>query len=123
MIALRRLAAAGAGLSAAAAVLFTAPVANAAGVTYTTTTDPVHAAAGWLATQFVDSSHLPAPTGDHFDSKYGSAYFPNYGENADAIFGLAAAKAAGSKIDVALGYLKKHVDDYADISGNRRRPV
>lgn len=85
--------------------------ANAAGVTR------VQGAAGWLATQFADATHLPAPDGDHFDSKFGSTYFPNYGENADAVFGLAAAKVGASKAKVALEYLDAHLVDYADTSG------
>jgi LPXTG-motif cell wall-anchored protein len=85
--------------------------ATAAGV------DPVGAAAGWLTTQFVGADHLPQPGGDHFDSKFGSSYFPNYGENADVIFGLAAAKVGASKAKVALNYLQGHLDDYADPSG------
>lgn len=79
--------------------------------------DPVAGAAAWLSTQFVDGSHLPSPSGDHFDSKYGSSYFPNYGENADVLFALAGAKAAGGQATVALDYLDKHLADYADPSG------
>src|SRR5262245_45505333 len=97
----RRVATAGAGLAAAAVtVLSVIPSASARPVT----TDRVQAAAGWLATQFVgnDKVHLPTPDGNHFDQKFGNAYFPNYGENADAIFGLAAAKAGQRKINKAL---------------------
>jgi hypothetical protein len=80
------------------------------------TTDPLQAAAGWLANQFEDSTHLPAPSGDHFDSKFGSSYFPSYGTNADVIFGLAAAGAGKDKMTTALGYLATNLDAYADIS-------
>jgi hypothetical protein len=78
---------------------------------------PVAVAAGWLSTQFVDGSHLPAPDGDHFDSKFGSSYFPNYGENADVLFALAAAKAGGDKARDALDFLDAHLADYADPAG------
>ena len=82
----------------------------------TTTTDPVQAAAGWLSTQFEDGTHLPAPAGDHFDSYFSPSYFANYGENADVVFGLAAAKAGATKSGVALDYLAANIDDYADLS-------
>ncbi len=92
------------------------------------TTDPIAAAAGWLSTQFEDSTHLPAPTGDHFDayvpaSSFGPAFYsPSYGENADVIFGLAAAKAGGTKIATAVNYLAANIDDYADVSGSYGGP-
>lgn len=115
----RRIAAAGAGLSIVAlAVLGGAAPAAAASVTYTPTNNSTRAAAGWLATQFVDNTHLPAPLGDHFDQKLGRAYYANYGVNADVVFGLAAAKAAAAKINVALGYLARNVDAYSDITNS-----
>jgi hypothetical protein len=93
-----------------------APAASAAPA-YQVGTDPVATAGGWLTTQFVDSTHLPVPAGDHFDSKFGSSFFPNYGENADVIFGLAAAKTGASKITTALAYLQTNADAYADLGG------
>jgi Squalene-hopene cyclase C-terminal domain len=81
-----------------------------------TTTDPVQAGAGWLSTQFEDGTHLPAPAGDHFDSYFSPSYFANYGENADVVFGLAAAKAGATKSGVALDYLATNIDNYADLS-------
>lgn len=101
-----------------------APAADAATPkTYVTTTNPISAAAGWLATQFVDSRLLPTPAGDRFVSgKYNGTTYLNYGENADAIFGLAAAKAAKGKISAALGFLRAHLDDYADLSGAQGGP-
>ena len=97
-----------------------------AATTTGTTTDPVQAAAGWLATQFEDDSHLPTPTGDHFHSSFTSngvtSYFPSYGENADAIFGLAAAGAGKDKIATALAYLVTNADAYADLSGAQGGP-
>lgn len=117
-----RVAAVGAGL-AAAAVLALPPAAQAAPVTYTVTTDRVQAAAGWLATQFVDEHLLPAPAGDRFVSgKYGTTTYLNYGENADAIFGLAAAKSSGSKIATAWRYLEGNVDAYTDLSSAQGGP-
>lgn len=116
---LRRMGAVGAGLAAIAiATAAGTPAASAATTRYATTTNAVQAAAGWLAGQFVDSSHLPAAGGDHFDSKYGTKYYPNYGENPDAIFGLAAAKAGGAKVATALGYLATNLDGYTDITNS-----
>lgn len=115
---LRRMGAVGAGLAAVAITVAGGQPAAAATPSYSTTTNAVQAAAGWLAGQFVDSSHLPAPAGDHFDSKYGSTYYPNYGENADVIFGLAAAKAGGAKVATALNYLATNLDAYSDITNS-----
>lgn len=78
---------------------------------------PATAAAAWLTTQFVGAAHLPAPGGDHFESKLGSSSYPNYGENADVLFGLAAAKVGAAKATVALDYLNAHLADYADTAG------
>lgn len=112
----RRISVAGAGLAAAAIAAFTAaPAASAAPTGYHVTTDPVQAAAGWLTTQFTDKTHLPSPAGDHFDQKLGHAHYPLYGENADVMFGLAAAKAGRNKIDTALRYLAANADVYGDI--------
>ena len=108
----------GAGLAAVAITVTACQSASAATPNYSTTSDAVQAAAGWVAGQFVDSSHLPAPAGDHFDSKYGSAYYPNYGENADVIFGLAAAKAGSTKVTTALNYLATNLDAYTDITNS-----
>ena len=77
------------------------------------TTEPVAAAGGWLVTQFENGTHLPAPDGDHFDQKYGATYYPDYGAEADVIFGLAAAKVGAAKIATALDYLRRHVAAYA----------
>jgi hypothetical protein len=113
------IATAGAGLAAVAVTVFVAsPPVSAAALGYTVTSDSVSAAAGWLAGQFADDTHLPAPDGDHFDSQFGGAFFPNYGENADVIFGLAAARAGQAKIDTALGFLAANVDAYADITNS-----
>lgn len=117
-----RIATAGAGLAAVATLLLTSAPATAASPDYAVTTDPVRAAGGWLATQFVDHTHLPAPDGDHFDSKYGKTYFPNYGENADVVFGLVAAQSSSDKVEVALGYLADHLAEYADPRGANGGP-
>ena len=114
---------AGAGLAAVALTgLSLAGPAAAAANRLDTTTGAVPAAAGWLTTQFVGAGHVPAPSGDHFDSKYGSAYYPNYGENADVVFGLAAAKSGGAKITTALRYLSDNADAYADFSQSQGGP-
>jgi hypothetical protein len=128
----RRIALAGAGLAVTALTLAfsanaalagpsvhaqaarTVPSANAKPVT----THRIQAAAGWLATQFVDRSHLPAPDGDHFDQKFGHNFFPNFGENADAVFGLAAGKAGRGKVNAALDYLVDNIDAYTDLSNS-----
>lgn len=109
-----RLAAAG---SATLALLALVPAGSAAAAPGTpTTSNGIAAAAGWLTTQFANGSHLPAPDGDHFDEYFGGQSYPNYGENADVIFGLAAAKSGAAKVHVALDYLEHNVDAYADIS-------
>lgn len=111
-----RLAMAGAGLAAVVVAVSGVSAAAAAAPTYRVTTDPAQAAAGWLAGQFEDKTHLPSPNGDHFDSKSGKDFYPSYGENADVIFGLAAAKVGKNKIDTALRYLAANLDGYADVS-------
>jgi hypothetical protein len=112
-----RIITAGAGI-AAVTLLATAPAAIAATPTYTVTSSPAQAAAGWLTTQFVNGSHLPAPDGNHFDfAPYGSSYYANYGENADVVFALAAAKTGRTRIATAVSYLAAHANDYADITG------
>lgn len=114
-----RIATAGAGLAAVAVALFAAtPPASAAAMAYTVTTDPISAAAGWLAGQFSDSAHHPAPDGDHFESVFQGTFYPSYGENADVIFGLATAKAGATKIGTALSYLADNADAYGDITNS-----
>lgn len=114
----RRIALVGAGLAAFAITALSAAPAATATTVSTATTNRVQAAAGWLATQFVDSSHLPAPHGNHFEQRFGKDYVPNYGANADAIFGLAAAKAGRTKINAALDYLVHHLHGYTDLSNS-----
>lgn len=111
----RRLATVGAGV--AAVVLTTVTLASpesAAG--YATTTDPVKAAGGWLSTQFVNGTHLPAPNGDHLDQSFGDKSSPNYGATVDVLFGLAAAKTASPVAQKALQYLATNVDAYTGLS-------
>jgi hypothetical protein len=109
-------------LGVLALVLVNGGRADATTTPTSTTTAPVQAAAGWLATQFEDSTHLPAPTGDHFDNSFGGSFYPNYGENADVIFGLAAAAAGKDKITTALNYLATNLDAYADVSATAGGP-
>ena len=121
---LRKTVTAGAGVAAVALTCaVVASSAYAAPAAARTTTGRYQAAAGWLSTQFVGGSHLPVPTGNHFESgKFGGQYYANYGENDDVLFALAAAKVGASKAAVASAYLKKHVDDYTDISGANGGP-
>lgn len=116
-----RLITVGAGL-AAVTLLATAPTATAAAPTYTVTSSPTQAAAGWLTTQFEDGAHLPTPEGDHFDAKFGRDFFPSFGENADVVFALAAAKSGAAKVDTAMAYLAANADAYADVSGTQGGP-
>lgn len=99
-----------------------APHAGTARVTARVTTKPVIAAAGWLATQFTDSTDLPHPGGNHFGAAFNGTYYPDYGENADAIFGLAAAGVGSRKIATALRYLGNHINAYADLSAQQGGP-
>jgi hypothetical protein len=108
----RRLALIAAGLTAALTV---AAIPAHAAPSVATTTDPGAAAAGWLAQRFVDASHKPSPKGDHFEFHFGGTYSFDGGTTADAIFGLAAAKAGEARIDAAIAYLAEHVDEYADL--------
>ena len=114
-----RLTVAGAGIAATLLTLLGTAPAHAATTSYTTGTDPVQVAAGWLTTQFVDASKLPTPAGDHFISgEFGGQFFVNYGENADVVFALAAAKSGGAAISKAMDYLASNVDAYGDISNS-----
>ncbi|MEP6696042.1 MAG: LPXTG cell wall anchor domain-containing protein [Pseudonocardiales bacterium] len=68
------------------------------------TSDPVKAAAGWLAGQFTGGTHL--------ESCFGTQCFPDYGLTADAVFGLASAKVAGATISPATTYLAANAGTY-----------
>ena len=122
-------AAVGAGLAAALVLATVQPVdgADAAATQLSTartarvTTQPIIAGAGWLATQFVDGTHLPHPDGNRFGEQFGGTWYPDYGLNADAIFGLAAAHAGAAKTHTALRYLAGHVHAYTGIA--RRHPA
>jgi len=98
--------AAGVGLSATAAVA--APASSGRAVT---------AGARWLSGQFENAAHKPVRNGTHFEAKYGKTWYPDYGENADAIFGLVAAGTQPHKVAVALKYLARTIGAYADTSG------
>jgi hypothetical protein len=87
-----------------------------------TTTNAATAAAGWLAQRFVGPSHQPSPSGDHLESKFGGQFFFDGGTTADAIFGLAAAKAGKSKIDAVIAYFAEHVDEYTSIHDTSGKP-
>lgn len=102
----RPLALATAGVLTAVGV-FAAP-ADAA--TPQTTTSPAKAAAGWLAQQFTN----------HFD--YAGSTFFDGGTTADAIFALSAAGVGKTKIDSAMTYFRKHVDDYTSLHDKTGKP-
>jgi hypothetical protein len=95
-----------AGLAVATVALATG-ASGASGTAPRTTTDPATAAAGWLAQQLVDGTHLVyAFDGKTFDG----------GGTADTIYALAAAKSGRSTLEAATGYLAAHVEDYVDIN-------
>ena len=74
-----------------------------------TTTAPAKAAAGWLAQQFTN----------HFD--YAGSTFFDGGSTADAIFALSAAGVGKDKIESAITYFAKHVDDYTSTARQVRQ--
>lgn len=61
-------------------------------------------AGGWLARQFTG--------GDHLESCFGTACFPDYGLTADAVLGLASAKSAGAAITRATAWLAANAASY-----------
>jgi hypothetical protein len=87
--------------------LFAAPAGAA---TPRTTTSPAKAASGWLAQQFKN----------HFD--YAGSTFFDGGTTADAIFALSAAGVGKDKIDSAIAYFAKHVDDYTSLHDKSGKP-
>lgn len=105
-----------------ASVCLMAGQALAVGTSATPTTNPTAAAAGWLSTQLSDSSNLPAPGGDHFGATFSGTYYPDYGTNADLIFGLAASKSGASTATRALHALEANIESYADPAGTSYGP-
>jgi hypothetical protein len=84
---------------------------------YATTTDSTAAAAGWLSTQLAGKTNLPQPGGNHLvEDEFDGVLYVNYGENADLIFGLAAAKSSSGAIAAAYKYLSSNVKAYADVT-------
>jgi hypothetical protein len=94
------------GCAALATLLAGALPAGAAAPAPVTTTDPAQAAAGWLAGQFVDGTHL--------EGSYGGSSYVDYGTTADAVYALAAAKAGKDVIQSAVSYLATNADAYVD---------
>ncbi len=91
------------------ALLVGAPAAMAAAPTASgTTTDPAKAAAGYLARQLVGGDHYVFD----FDGKT-----PDAGLTADGVFGMAAAKASGTALTAATGWLATNAGDYIDAAG------
>jgi hypothetical protein len=109
-------------VSAGAALFAAGPAAAATAPA--TTTNPGAAAAGWLAQQFVGSDHKPSPSGDHFETSFGSpkTYSFDGGTTADAIFALAAARAGHDKIDTAIAYFEQHVAEYTAVNDTSGKP-
>ncbi len=79
--------------------------------TRTTTSRPAASAAGYLARQLTGRHH------DHYDGSYVSGkktiVYVNYGETADAILSMDAAKVAQRAAARATRYMEKHVKAYA----------
>jgi hypothetical protein len=96
-------------VTATALAAFAAPSSAArAGSTPTPTTkDPAAAAAGYLA------RHLQGKRHDHYTVTFSGTVYPNYGETADAVLSMNAAKVAGAAAGRAARYLKRHVRAYA----------
>jgi LPXTG-motif cell wall-anchored protein len=109
-------------LAAAASAAVFAAGPSAAAPAPATTTDPAAAAAGWLAQQFVGSDHKPSPSGDHFETSFGTTHSFDGGTTADAIFALAAAGAGRDKIDAAITYLAQHVTEYTSVNDTSGKP-
>ena len=111
---IRRIAAVAALSAVAVAALGTATAAASRATrpaTRTTTSRPAAAAAGYLARQLTGRHH------DHYDGSYVSGkktiVYVNYGETADAILSMDAAKVAQRAAARATRYLEKHVKAYA----------
>lgn len=69
-----------------------------------TTNERGKAAAGWLAGQLKNGTHL--------QSCFGGQCFPDYGLTADAVIGMASTKSAGKAISRATGWLAGHAGAY-----------
>jgi hypothetical protein len=95
---------------AVAAVALLANTPAEAAAPRPTTTAPARGAAGWLAQQF--GTHYVYPGGTYFDG----------GSTADSIFALAAAKVGKNKINSAIRYFAKHVNDYTSVNDTSGQP-
>ena len=79
-----------------------------------TTSDPAAAAAGWLARQLVDGTHLR--------TTYAGTTYDDYGGTADAVLGMSTAKVGGSTISAATAWLAKNADAYTSLSDTSGAP-
>ena len=92
-----------------AALATLAPAGRALATPTATTTDPAKAAAGWLATQLIGSS------ADHYE--FPSFPAPDYGNTADGVLAMDAAKVAQTAAARATSFLQTGAKDYATGSG------
>ena len=90
----------GALVATTAAACLTLSTVGAAAADTSTTDDPVAAAAGWLASGFVDGERLEGDFG------------PDAGLTADAVFALAGAGVAGDELAAASTWLATQVPTY-----------
>lgn len=98
-----------AGVATLAALATLAPAGRAVAGTTTTSTDPAQAAAGWLARQ------LTGPSADHYE--YSSFPAPDYGNTADGVLAMDAAKVAQTAAARATSFLQSGAKDYATGGG------
>jgi hypothetical protein len=98
-----------------------APAASAAPTPAPVTDNRVQAAASWLATRLVDSTHKPSPAGDHLEDSFGSSFFFS-GTTMDVVFALAAAGVGKDKTAAILTSVATHLNDYAQIADTSGKP-
>jgi LPXTG-motif cell wall-anchored protein len=87
-------------LAVVSTLALTAPAATAA----PTTDDPLHAAAGWLATELVD--------GERMENDWGA----DAGLTADVVLALSAAGVAAAEITAATDWLEAHAPTYTGVA-------
>jgi hypothetical protein len=71
------------------------------------TTNRAAAAAGWLARQLVGTHH------DHYTVTFGTTKYVDYGETADGVLSMDAARVSHDAVDRMTAYLAQHVNYYA----------
>lgn len=98
-----------AGVATLAALASITAAGPALGATAATTSDPAQAAAGWLALQLTGASQ------DHYE--FPSFPAPDYGNTADGVLAMDAAKVAQPAAVRATGFLQTGAKDYATGGG------